>query len=210
MLYDAPVIRAISRAFTTRFGKESPPLVCDPVCVSTSGHALLRPQALDVLIEELFPLTTLVTPNKAEAELLLSRRNLPSKIESLESMLSAAKDLLSLGPRAVLLKGGHVTASIADVERAERTHTDVRVIRDGLLGANMEILQIVEQEAVEQLLVVDVLQDSETCVLFVRPRVESTSTHGTGCTLSAALVCALSRGANCLSNILYTVGGLLN
>ncbi|KAJ3487101.1 hypothetical protein NLI96_g3767 [Meripilus lineatus] len=199
MLHDAPVIRAISKALTKRFASNTslqPPLVCDPVCVSTSGHGLLQPEAVDVLIQELFPITTLLTPNRSEAELLLSRKSLPSTIESLEDMLRAAKDLLSIGPKAVLLKGGHITASPADVERIELSHPDVKVIRDGLLAQNMEILQIVEGDAMTQSLVVDVLQEHNSTVLFVRPRVDSTSTHGTGCTLSAALVCALSRGAN--------------
>ena len=94
-----------------------PPLVCDPVCVSTSGHTLLQPDAVEVMISELFPLTYLITRNKSEAELLLATRGLPARIANLDDMLRAAADLLALGPRAVLLKGGHLAVRLADVER---------------------------------------------------------------------------------------------
>jgi hydroxymethylpyrimidine/phosphomethylpyrimidine kinase len=167
-----------------------PPLVCDPVCVSTSGHTLLAPEALEVIVRDLFPLTTLITPNKSEAELLLSR-----PITSVEDMLTAAQDLLLCGPRAVLLKGGHMTATLADVDSLAREHPEVRIVRDGLYRDNMEILAV--NAPIPTTLVLDVLceADGPTTVL-VRPRIDTTSTHGTGCTLSAALASALAGGAN--------------
>ena len=111
-------------------------------------------------------------------------------------MLTASKDLLSLGPAAVLLKGGHLVVSIDDVSRVSAQRPDILIIRDGLLGENMEILQIAEEDLEAKPLVVDVLATADSLALFVRPRVETTSTHGTGCTLSAALTCAFSRGKN--------------
>ncbi|KAH9939574.1 Phosphomethylpyrimidine kinase-domain-containing protein [Amylocystis lapponica] len=197
MLFDAENTRVVTRTLKSHFAAASlPPLVCDPVCVSTSGHTLLHPDAIEVLITELFPLAALITPNKSEASLLLSHRNLPSEVENLEDMLSAAKNLLSLGPKAVLLKGGHITTTIADVDRVSAAYPGLRVIRDGLLAENMEILQVAEVDLGTRPLVVDVLQQAEEATLFIRPRIESTSTHGTGCTLSAALTCGLSRGEN--------------
>ncbi|KAK7040259.1 trifunctional hydroxymethylpyrimidine kinase/phosphomethylpyrimidine kinase/thiaminase [Paramarasmius palmivorus] len=202
MLFDTENTRAVVRALKARYTDHDasgsiPPLVCDPVCVSTSGHTLLHPDAVEALISELFPISFLITPNKAEAELLLSHgaKSKP-QIDDLESMLKAAQDLLSLGPNAVLVKGGHVTATHDDIQKFIASHKDVHVLRDGLFGENMEILNIGRTPNSEQL-VVDLLQDKAGKIsLFVRPRIESTSTHGTGCTLSAAITSGLARGAS--------------
>ncbi|KAG0692386.1 Ribokinase-like protein [Suillus ampliporus] len=169
-------------------------MLVDPVCVSTSGHVLLHPDAVDTLIDELFPLSDLITPNKAEAELLLKQRNLPSHIASLEDMINAARRLRTFGSQAVLLKGGHCIVSLEDV--ANVSSDNAQVIRDGLLDETSNILRIHggnEQHVGS--LAVDVLCTSDGRVtIFARTRLESTSTHGTGCTLSAALACQLARG----------------
>ncbi|ESK85195.1 thiamin biosynthesis protein (thi-4) [Moniliophthora roreri MCA 2997] len=201
MLFDADNTRAVVRALKAHYtnagsNTRMPPLVCDPVCVSTSGHTLLHPDAVEVLISELFPLAFLVTPNKAEAELLLLYAKSEAqtcRIEDLESMLGAARDLLSLGPNAVLIKGGHVTAKHGDIQRFARSHPEVLILRDGVLQENMEILNIGKTLDIE--LVVDLLRDKTgKTTVFVRSRIESTSTHGTGCTLSAAVTAELARG----------------
>ena len=242
MLANADVVRATARmlkAFPSR-----PPLVIDPVCVSTSGHTLLEHDALGALITELLPLATVLTPNASEAALLLQTRRQvgPSggdadpdtptllPMASIQDMLGAAHALCALGPRAVLLKGGHVTRGamrLSDVEAATNAATALAGLRvdkvecDGLVqrGANMEILfraaaasQELEpmthhDEGEDVPVVVDVLCEvadqlgipggecgGTRCTLFVRPYLDSTSTHGTGCTLSAALACALARG----------------
>ena len=113
MLYDAEHIRAVvnglKRNFTDK-GKPIPPLVVDPVSVSTSGHRLLNEQAECVMIGELFPLATLITPNKAEAD-VLNEYYEPvgrDKIESLESAIMAARSLSSKAGCSALLKGGHL------------------------------------------------------------------------------------------------------
>lgn len=196
MLYDAENTRVIARTLQAHYeGVSMPPLVCDPVCVSTSGHTLLDPDAVEVMIDEIFPIATLITPNMPEAELILSRRNMSAEITSLDDMLTAAKALSSLGPRAVLLKGGHVSINFSNVQAASIQRPDLRIIRVGLLGKNMEILQVAEAHLSDQL-VVDVLQIADQTTLYLHPRIDSTSTHGTGCTLSAAITCALASGQN--------------
>ncbi len=143
-----------------------PPVVCDPVCISTSGHLLLQEDALDALVSDLLPISTLITPNKSEAELLLSRRTARSKIDSLEDMLQAAEDLLNLlrngnsdandclaGCAAVLLKGGHLIVSLADVQRVQADHPDVKVVKQLLLEDNMEILLMSPHYDTSQLVV---------------------------------------------------------
>ena len=78
------------------------PLIVDPVMVSTSGAELADAAVVDVLKSSLFPLASLITPNLPEAERLCG---FPLHVG--DDLLRAGKALLSLGPRAVLLKGGH-------------------------------------------------------------------------------------------------------
>jgi hydroxymethylpyrimidine/phosphomethylpyrimidine kinase len=82
------------------------PLVVDPVCASMHGDALLAPEALDSLRDQLFPLATLVTPNLDEVRLLVGIDVVDS-----ESQRAAAKALHALGPRWALIKGGHLRSS---------------------------------------------------------------------------------------------------
>lgn len=198
MLFTAENLRAITSTLREHFKSHGRiPLVCDPVCVSTSGHVLLQSDAVDVIIEELLPLSDVVTPNRAEAELLLKERSLPCKIASLDDMLVAARNLLTFGSEAVLLKGGHVPVSaddIGNVQAPDGTTLDIKPAF--LLGENTEILQMGKTTGVTDL-IVDVLcqRDVKTITLYPRPRLQSKSTHGTGCTLSAALACALGNGS---------------
>ncbi len=100
MLATADIVREVAAVF----GERRPPrLVVDPVMVSTSGHALLDEEAVEEMVGGLFPLAEVVTPNRAEAE-RLSGMTLddPGLLEE------AARRILALGPRAVLLKGGHI------------------------------------------------------------------------------------------------------
>ena len=202
MLYDEATIRAVASTLRKYCKEKAVPLVCDPVCVSTSGHALLVDGALGSLIDEMLPLVTLITPNKSEAEHILSYKRKKVTISSLADIASASKELLALGPQAVLLKGGHATMTMTEVNELLTRDPKISVYEYGLLDSNMNILQarLSSEDRVSQL-VVDILQNSvgesggdvETSI-FIRPRIESTSTHGTGCTLSAAIACGLASG----------------
>ena len=77
-------------------------IVLDPVMVSSSGRNLLDPDARQVLIEELFLLADLITPNIPEAEVLSG-----IKIKTEEDMLKAAREIQKLTEGGILLKGGH-------------------------------------------------------------------------------------------------------
>lgn len=78
-------------------------VVLDPVMVATSGDRLIAPETVQVLVQQLFPRAAVVTPNLDEAALLLER-----DIPAIEALDQAASDLLAMGARAVLLKGGHL------------------------------------------------------------------------------------------------------
>ena len=81
---------------------EAKNVVVDPVMVATSGSSLMKNDAVQTLIEDLLPVTTLVTPNIPEAQVL---SGLP--IETKEDMVAAAKQIGDCCHCAVLLKGGH-------------------------------------------------------------------------------------------------------
>ncbi|MFG0265330.1 MAG: bifunctional hydroxymethylpyrimidine kinase/phosphomethylpyrimidine kinase [Rhodopirellula sp. JB055] len=75
------------------------PVVIDPVMISKHGHAIIDDDAIEKLIERLFPLADLVTPNSFEAERLVDHT-----VRTEEDLVHVASKLLSLGPKAVLIK----------------------------------------------------------------------------------------------------------
>lgn len=93
------------------------PVVVDPVVCATSGTRLVDSDVMDAVLEELAPLTTLLTPNLAEAGDLVNR-----SIETLEDAIESGRQLLHNGCKHVLVKGGHLA-----VEKG----TDVWCHRDG-------------------------------------------------------------------------------
>jgi len=100
MLFSAAIVREVA-AF---FQRTSPlPLVVDPVIISTSGRRLLQTEGVAVLQSKLLPLAALVTPNIAEAEVLIGK-----KIETLEEMRAAARIIRQKFGCAALVKGGHL------------------------------------------------------------------------------------------------------
>ncbi|PWY98328.1 hypothetical protein BCV70DRAFT_202107 [Testicularia cyperi] len=134
MLCNEGIVTAIAQRLQqwkeqdTRLGGKDVPVVLDPVMVSTSGSLLLSEGAIETLIRDFLPLCTLLTPNLPEARQLLkyatkiaadapqhSSSSFPSNLEllpdadtmELPQMMAAAEKLASLGPLAVLVKGGH-------------------------------------------------------------------------------------------------------
>lgn len=88
-----------------------PNVVLDPVMVATSGDRLIAQETVQVLVRELFPRAALVTPNLDEVGLLLGR-----PVTQVGDLEPAAADLLALGARAVLVKGGHLEGNeVVDV-----------------------------------------------------------------------------------------------
>jgi hydroxymethylpyrimidine/phosphomethylpyrimidine kinase len=85
-------------------------LVVDPVLISTSGTPLAEEGMIDAVVRRLLPLSTLVTPNLAEAEALTG-----ATVRDLASMENAARRLCAMGAGAALVKGGHLAGDAVDV-----------------------------------------------------------------------------------------------
>jgi hydroxymethylpyrimidine/phosphomethylpyrimidine kinase len=148
MLADAAIIEAVLQGLSGRAA--GIPLVVDPVMVATSGDVLLAPDAIATVRTRLIPRATLITPNLPEAAQLLGTGIAASEAE-LRDQLAA---LTALGPRAVLLKGGHASGAEA----------------------------------------VDYLAIGDRVIRLATPRIDTRHTHGTGCTLSAAIAARLAAG----------------
>jgi hydroxymethylpyrimidine/phosphomethylpyrimidine kinase len=146
MLANAAIVEAVAAAIEDL---EIPLVVVDPVMVAKSGHTLLDDEAVGAMKAELLSHAFVVTPNVPEAEVLAQR-----EIHTEDDLRDAARRIHALGPRAVLITGGHFPS--ADV--------------------------------------IDLLYDGHRFTEFRAERVESTSTHGTGCTFAAALTAHLAIG----------------
>lgn len=145
MLFNAAIIEAVCGRIRKH---QLSNVVVDPVMVATSGDLLLREDAVDAVKESLLPLALVVTPNRRESEVLAGMR-----IDADAAVLEACRRIHALGPKWVLLKGGH---SAGDA--------------------------------------VDWLYNGEELVSYRAERIETTNTHGTGCTLSAAIAAHLALG----------------
>ncbi|OGL15276.1 MAG: bifunctional hydroxymethylpyrimidine kinase/phosphomethylpyrimidine kinase [Candidatus Rokubacteria bacterium RIFCSPLOWO2_12_FULL_71_22] len=144
MLSTAPIVGVVAeRLRARREGR----IVLDPVMIAKSGAALLQPDARAALIREVLPLADVVTPNLHEAGALA---DMPVATET--DMEEAARRILALGPKNVLVKGGHLAGAATDI-----------------------------------------LWNGRELTRFTTPRIDSTSTHGTGCTFSSAIAAGLAR-----------------
>jgi len=149
MLHRSEVIELVAR----KVREYKFPLVVDPVMVAKGGARLLKPEAEDSLKKILLPIATVVTPNLLEAEVLSGVR-----ISTLADMRIAARKIAELGPKTVVVKGGHLkNGEVMDVVYIDG---DFHELRGG--------------------------------------RIETKTTHGTGCSFSAAIAAQLAKGKNIL------------
>jgi hydroxymethylpyrimidine/phosphomethylpyrimidine kinase len=107
MLASSAIIEAVAAAIDTYAIRN---LVVDPVMVAKGGATLLRDDAIDALRNLLLPLAAVITPNLPEAEVLLGR-----PIRTLADRRMAARDLVGLGPRVAVMKGGHAEGDAIDI-----------------------------------------------------------------------------------------------
>jgi hydroxymethylpyrimidine kinase/phosphomethylpyrimidine kinase len=162
------VIKEVARLF--RQGGLPAPVV-DPVLMSSSGGRLMDEDAIEVLVNELFPVCRLLTPNIPEAERLTGLR-----IASEADMREAGAQIRRLGARAVLVKGGHLWQEA---------------------GGRQQEAGVRRQDAVKRNYTTqctDVLDDDGKVTVFREERFEGLEFHGSGCILSAAIAAGLGRG----------------
>lgn len=149
MLANADIVNVVAVELT----KCSAPVVLDTVLASTSGAPLLDDAGQRALVERLLPRAALVTPNLVEAERLCG-----FSVRTVEDMERAARELVALGARAALVKGGH------------------------LAGDPVDVLLVPSESG-------------GTLSRLSGPRIDTTSTHGTGCTYASAIAAHLAKGA---------------
>ena len=119
MLANAEIVRAV---VSTLRRLRLPHLVVDPVMIAKGGDRLLEEAAVAAIRDELLPLAEVVTPNIPEAEVLSGL-----SITNLDGMRRAAQRILTMGPRVVLVKGGHLeTDESVDIACAREGHEEFR------------------------------------------------------------------------------------
>jgi hydroxymethylpyrimidine/phosphomethylpyrimidine kinase len=149
MLYSTEIIAAVCEILEAIPVDEKPFLVVDPVMVASSGDRLLKNDALTMYFERLFPLATVVTPNRSETAIIYGR-----SVETSAEWEQIGPELVQRYGTAFLLKGGHWPGDLA----------------------------------------IDYLVTKTGAQRLAEPFVPGKSTHGTGCTLSAAITAGLALG----------------
>lgn len=147
MLFNSDIVNLVANYLN--INAHNIPIVIDPVMVAKSGDSLLKPEAVKSLKENLFPLATIVTPNIDETNMICN-----TQINTETDIINSANYILSLGPKAVLIKGGH------------------------LIGNECK----------------DLLVTNKFKHWIASPRINTKNTHGTGCTISAAIAANLALG----------------
>jgi hydroxymethylpyrimidine/phosphomethylpyrimidine kinase len=146
MLANAAIVAVVAGAIAERRLRN---VVLDPVMIAKGGDRLLEEDAVAAIKTKLLPLAAVVTPNVPEAEVL---SGMP--VRNLEDMRESGRRILQMGPRVVLVKGGHL---------------------DGPES-------------------VDVAVQAEGTFELRGRRIDTASTHGTGCTLASAIAANLALG----------------
>lgn len=107
MLANAGIVRAVAE----RLRIHAPPhVVVDPVLISSGGDTLLDAAGMEALMDHLMPLATVVTPNLAEASVMVGRQ-----LETEDDLAWAARRIVALGARAAVVTGGHLAGAPVDV-----------------------------------------------------------------------------------------------
>lgn len=155
MLTSARTVAAVADALRDHGLQRS---VVDPVMVATSGAQLLAGDAVGTICEQLLPLSYIVTPNVPEAWLMLEVAGQPRiEIQCIDDMKRLAAAIHRLGPKYVLVKGGHIPFTPS--RRAAQNEDEKSIVANAIYGDDVD-------EVIEL------------------PYQLSRNTHGTGCSLA--------------------------
>lgn len=218
MVSSPEIAKAIAEALVRNKAEN---VVVDPVMVATSGSALIANEAVSALVEHLFPLAAVVTPNVPEAQVLAG-----FGIKTAADAERAAEVIARACLGAVLIKGGHGLAAAERKVGRDARSTGASECADDALECTGGVAERAAQGCA-QLAGVDgsadgmprnadaagghaddvlrnrdaarhaddVLRRSDgTVEWFLGRRIDTRNTHGTGCTLSSALACGLACG----------------
>lgn len=152
MLSNSEIVSTVAES-VVEFGIRN--LVVDPVFVSKNRDVLLTADAVASLVNKLFPVALVITPNLFEAGALTER-----EVSTKDEMREVARALHEMGPSFVLVKGGHLEGDATDI-----------------------------------------LFDGETFIEFPERHIQTRHTHGTGCTLSAAIAAYLASGEDLVTAV---------
>ena len=165
MLHNTEIVNAVADYFE---GRPFSNIVVDPVMVSKSGSRLLKYEAVTTLVQRILPLSFVLTPNIDEASVLLQTK---SKISNIDAALRAAKEISELGPKIVIVKGGHL-----------RPHRNGK--NDTL--ESIDTVYFKKEKKIEYLRSI---------------RYPTKNTHGTGCVFSSAIAAELAKGKKVIEAI---------
>ncbi|MEI0843427.1 bifunctional hydroxymethylpyrimidine kinase/phosphomethylpyrimidine kinase [Brachyspira pilosicoli] len=163
MLFNNDIIKLVANFLENN--AKNIPIIVDPVMVAKSGDRLLLEDAVESLKKYIIPISTVITPNIPEAEDITNK-----KITTDEDMIAAANDILKMGAKNVMLKGGHL---------------DGKLSRDLFINSK-------EHEFLDAI------------------RIDTKNTHGTGCTLSAAICSYIAHGKTPLEACILAKNYLFN
>jgi hydroxymethylpyrimidine/phosphomethylpyrimidine kinase len=157
-LGNAAIVKAVARAIVKL---AMPPPVVDPVIIASSGTRLLEAAGECAIRDFLIPLACIVTPNIAEAEAITAIR-----LDTDAAIREAARRIVAMGARAVVIKGGHRKSG--DEARGGRARGDAKAT--------------------------DLFYDGRRFIELTTNRIPGGGAHGTGCAFSAAIAAHLARG----------------
>ena len=166
MLGNSVVIKAIVEFLLTQSQKDNAPaVIIDPVLASSSGGTLIDTDGKKSLLNDLLPLSTLITPNTHELEKLVG-----DTINDRQALEIAAQKLISLGAKHVLVKGGHFKLNTQD--NSENTSSDFFISSD--------------QSA-------SIKGEKESFYLKGTRWRDRSNVRGTGCSLATAIACQINQ-----------------
>ncbi len=159
MLAQADIIQAVAQTLSAY---PHLPLVLDPVMVATSGDRLLAEDAVDALINDLLPRALVITPNLHEAAALLNR----PVAQNLAQMREQAEQLLAMGARNVLMKGGHSSDEQATdlllTSEGEFLFSSSRIVTKNTHGTGCTLASAIAAGLAKKLSLQDAVQEAKT------------------------------------------------
>jgi hydroxymethylpyrimidine/phosphomethylpyrimidine kinase len=195
MLFSEPIIELVAEFLSKHAA--GIPIVLDPVMVAKSGDQLLRPDAVEALKTKLIGMTTIITPNLPEAYNLVGRNDAPT-LSSQRRLGSSDKSASRVAVLNDLFEGSSLLDPSLRWDDAGGVVMEFEELGKRLLGLGSKAVLLKgghsDAKGSDDLF----LNQAGCCEWLKSERVQSKNTHGTGCTLSAAICAFLAQGLSLL------------